>query len=401
MIIDYKYIKASGIKQAIEMFGNDTYLDENGNVHIPPVMIVDNLEQIQQDYDLDNTGIKVNGSSIYRIKEQGVLIFGAQVAGGNQVSKAINESNVLKETIETMIRNKGYKGINIEVEGVIEEKGRDGISFEDGITVIGSKEIEGKSAEYISEYITSSVEIKRSMGVMYSQKAFVSLESIKETDKLESALNQARARKIISKEQYEQLNLSEEEIIRMRENGIEIYIDDNEIANNLKETGISGQIVRKDGKAYIHDYYSDEEIEIDEIGEDSAIVNIEDILVNSQKPIMIDIKVLASKLQKENILDAYKGLNTLIGNIKIRTGLGSISQADIENLAYNIDYNKIPELETVNKENLKEANADDLVLLLQIEDNSEIGIILKAIRKNKDLDETKFIEIISFFVFYI
>ncbi|MBO7431957.1 MAG: hypothetical protein J6U02_03565 [Elusimicrobia bacterium] len=395
VIIDYKYIKASGIKQAIEMFGNDTYLDENGNVHIPPVMIVDNLEQIQQDYDLDNTGIKVNGNSIYRIKEQGVLIFGAQAADGIQVSKAINESSILKETIETMIRNKGYEGINIEVEGVIEEKGRDGISFEDGITIIGSKEIEEKSAEYISEYITSSVEIKRSMGVMYSQKAFVSLQSLKDTDKLETAIKQARARKIISKEQYEQLNLSEEEIIRMRENGIEIYIDDNEIANNLKEAGISGQIIRKDGKAYIHDYYSDEEIEIDEIGEDSAIVNIEDVLVNSQKPIMIDIKVLANKLQKENILDAYKGLNTLIGSIKIRTGLGSISQADIESLAYNIDYNKIPELGTINKENLKEATADDLMLLLQIEDNSEIGIILKAIRKNKDLDETRFTEIIK------
>ena len=88
-------------------------------------------------------------------------------------------------------------------------------------------------------------------------------------------------------------------------------------------------------------------------------------------------------------------MNTLIGNIKIRTGLGSISQADIENLAYNIDYNKIPELETINKENLKEASADDLILLLQIEDNSEIGIILKAIRKNKNLDETRFIEIIK------
>ena len=395
VVIDYKYIKASGIKQAIEMFGNDTYLDENGNVHIPPVMIVDNLGQIKQEYELDNTGIKVNGNSIYRIKNQGVLIFGAQGIDGNQISKAINESSVLKETIETMIRSKGYKGINVEIEGVIEEKGKEGISFEDGITIIGSKEIEGKSAQYISEYVTSSVEIKRSLGVMYSQKAFISLESIKETEKLESALNQARARKIISKEQYEQLNLSEEEIIRMRENGIEIYVDDNEISNNLKEAGISGQIIRKDGKAYIQDYYGDEEIEIDEIGEDATIVNIEDILVNSQKPVMIDIKVLASKLQKENILDAYRGLNTLIGNIKIRTGLGSISQADIENLAYNIDYNKIPELETINKENLKEASADDLILLLQIEDNSEIGIILKAIRKNKNLDETRFIEIIK------
>nr|MCR4663595.1 HD domain-containing protein [Endomicrobiaceae bacterium] len=396
IVIDYKYIKASGIKEAINMFGSNTYLDENGNVHIPPVMIVDNLEQMQKDYVLENTGIKVNGRSVYRIKDEGLLIYGAQGIDGSSISKAINDSSVLKEAIEEMIREKGYKGIKVEVEGVIQEEGQEGISFEDGITIIGSKEIEGKSAEYITDYVSSSIEIKRSMGIMYSQKAFISLESITETEKLEKAIKQGRARKIISKEQYEQLELTKEEIISMKENGIEIYVDyGNDIANNLKEEAISGQVIREYGKVYIYDYYSEEETEIDEIGEEAAIVNIEDILVNSQKPIMIDIKVLASKLQKENILDAYKGLNTLIGNIKIRTGLGSISQADIENLAYNIDYNKIPELESINKENLKEATTDDLILLLQIEDNSEIGIILKAIRKNKDLDETRFIEIIK------
>jgi len=394
VVIDYKYIKASGIKEAIDIFGTETYLDENGNVHIPPVMIVDNLEQIEQEYDLDNTGIKVNGNSIYRIKEQGVLIFGAQGVEGDQVSRAINESQMLKEAIEKIIKAKGYEGIKVEVEGVIQEDG-EGISFEDGITIIGNQELQGKSAEYVSGFISSSMEIKRSMGVMYSQKAFIGLESIKETEKLETALKQGRARKIISKEQYEQLNLSKEEIINMRENGIEIYIDDSDTANNLKEDAISGQVIRKEGKVYIYDYYSEEETEIEEIGEETATINIEQQLINSQKPIMIDIKVLASKLQKENILDAYKGLNTLIGNIKIRTGLGSISQTDIENLAYNIDYNKIPEMGAISKEAIKDATADDLISMLQIEDNSEIGIILKAIRKNKNLDETRYIEIIK------
>ena len=390
--IDYRFIKASGITQAIKMFGSNTYLDENGNVHIPPVMIVDDLQQVQG--ELIPTGISVNGRSIYQVAESGMLIYGAQGISGVDVSKAINESQMIKDAIENMIRAKGYEGIKVEVEGVIQEEG-EGVRFEDGITIIGTQELQGKSIEYVNGFVSSSLEIKRSMGVMYSQKALISLESMDDMEKLEQALKQGRARKIISKSQYEQLQLTPEEIITMRENGIEIYVDSNEIDSNLKENGIVGQIIRKDGQIFIHDYYVQEEVEVEEIGEEDSLLNIENKLVNSQKPILIDIKVLAKQFQKENILGVYKGLNTLIGNIKIKTGIGTINQADIENLAYNIDYNKIPDLGTLSKKKLETLTIDELIEMLNIAENSEIRIILKAIRKNQNLDENGFVNIIK------
>ena len=105
--------------------------------------------------------------------------------------------------------------------------------------------------------------------------------------------------------------------------------------------------------------------------------------------------MLAKKFQKENILATYKGLNTLIGNIKIKTGIGSISQTDIENLAYNIDYNKLPDLGTLRKEELETISIDEMIERLKIEENTEIRIILKAIRKNEKLDEEGFVKIIK------
>ena len=390
--IDYRYIKASGIQETISMFGNNTYMDEYGQIHIPPVMIIDDLQQVQG--ELIPTGISVNGRSIYQVAESGMLIYGAQGMAGVDVSKAINESQMIKDAIENMIRAKGYEGIKVEVEGVIQEEG-EGVRFEEGITIIGTQELQGKSTDYVNGFVSSSLEIKRSMGVMYSQKALISLESIDDMEKLEQALKQGRARKIISKSQYEQLQLTPEEIITMRENGIEIYIDSNEIDNNLKENGIVGQIIRKDGQIFIHDYYAQEEVEVEEIGEEDSLLNIENKLVNSQKPILIDIKVLAKQFQKENILGVYKGLNTLIGNIKIKTGIGTINQADIENLAYNVDYNKIPELGTLSKEKLETLTIDELIEMLNIAENSEIRIILKAIRKNQNLDENGFVNIIK------
>ena len=326
------------------------------------------------------------------------MIYGAQGIDGIDVSKAINESQMIKDAIEKMIRAKGYEGIKVEIDGVIQKEG-DGVSFEDGLTIIGNQEIQNKSAEYVNGFVSSSLEIKRSMGVMYSQKALISLESIEEFDKLVQAIKQGRARKIISKQQYDKLiesgNLNAEEIIVLRESGIEIYIDSNEKEENNKEQAIAGQIIRKEGKIYIYDYYTQEEVEVEEIGEQETLMNIENKLVNSQKPILVDIKVLAKKFQKENILATYKGLNTLIGNIKIKTGIGSISQTDIENLAYNIDYNKLPDLGTLKKEEMETISIDEMIERLKIEENTEIRIILKAIRKNEKLDEEGFVKIIK------
>ena len=384
--IDYRYIKASGIQEAISMFGNNTYMDEYGQIHIPPVLIVNDLKGLK---NLNNTGIKVNGRYIYQVGQKGMLIYGAEGVNSEDISMAVNESQMIKDAIEQMIREKGYEGVSVEVDGVIQEEG-EGVRFENGITIIGADELQNKSADYIDGYVSSSVELKRSMGVMYSQKALISFESIDDPEKLRQALKQGRARKIISKAQYDQLQMTYEELMAMREAGIEIYVDSNEIDENLKKAGITGQIIRKDNQIFIHDYYTQEDVEVEEVGENNSLTDIENMLVNSQKLILIDIKVLANKFQKENILGAYKGLNTLIGNIKLKTGIGQLSETDIKSLGYNLDYNKLPQL-TLSKplQEYTKAEIEDMLTasILSMDTNTEIRIILKAIDKNDALKD--------------
>ena len=392
--IDYRYIKASGIQEAINMFGNRTYMDEYGQIHIPPVLIVNDLQNYKG--KLNPTGIKVNGRYIYQIKGSGILIYGAQGIDSEEISTAVNESQFIKEAVESMLREKGYEGISVEVEGVIQEEGT-GIRFDRGITIIGTQELQNKTAEYVDGYVTSSVEIKRAVGMMYSQKALISLESIDDIEKLKQALTQGRARKIISKNQYDMLQLTEEEIIAMRKNGIEIYMDSNEIDETLKENGITGQIIRRGEQISVYDYYAQEEQAVEEVGEDKSLTDIESLLVNSQKPILIDIKVLAKKFQKENILGAYNGLNTLIGNIKLKTGIGQLNKTDIKSLGYNLDYNKLPELSLSKPlQKYSKEEIEDMLntSILNAEPNSEIGIILKALGTKEELKQ-EFIQIMK------
>ena len=407
--IDYRYIKASGIQEAISMFGNNTYMDEYGQIHIPPVLIVNDLKGLK---NLNNTGIKVNGRYIYQVGQKGMLIYGAEGVNSEDISMAVNESQMIKDAIEQMIREKGYEGVSVEVDGVIQEEG-EGVRFDKGITIIGTEELQNQSATYIDDYVSSSIELKRTVGVMYSQKALISLEGLekdfenKEKDskkleeyleKLKQALYQGRARKIISKTQYNQLQLTSEDIMELRKNGIEIYIDSNEIDMNLKSMGIVGQIVRNnDNQMLIYDYYAQEEVEIEEIGDEATLTDIENKLLNSPNPIMIDIKVLAKTFQRENILGAYKGLNNLIGNLKLKTGIGQLNKADIMSLGYNLDYNKLPLLSMLDEsKSLQEYDGDKIEEMLNtvisnLDTNTEIRIILKAIesRKKKAIKENK------------
>lgn len=385
IVIDYRYIKESGIEQALQMFGDKTYIDENGQIHIPPVMILDNLEKISEKYELKNTGIKVHGNSIYQVGINGMLVYGAQGIEGSQVSKAINTSGMLKEEIERLLKTKGIEQVKVEVEGIIVEQA-EGLRFEEGITVIGSQELQGQSAEYINDYVSSSLEIKRSMGLMYSQKALISLESIKELEQLEQSLKQARARKIISKEQYEKIGLSKEEIIKMREEGIEIYVEENEIKEEYKEKGITGQIIKEKDKSYIYDYYTQEKVEIEEIREGATVIEIENRLLNSDKPIKVGINVLTQAFKKADILSSYTGLDTLIGKMKFTTGIGKITQRDMQSMINNIDYNKIPVIQESKYKELKEAKLEEVKEILSIEETSELGILIKAVLKNEEIE---------------
>ena len=129
-------------------------MDEYGQIHIPPVFIVDDLTGLK---GLNNTGIKVNGRYIYQVGQKGILVYGAEGIDYQDISAVLNESQTIKNAIEQMIREKGYDGVTVEVDGVIREEG-EGVSFDKGITIIGNDELEHKTAEYIDGYISSSIE---------------------------------------------------------------------------------------------------------------------------------------------------------------------------------------------------------------------------------------------------
>ena len=406
MAIEYKSIKASEIEEMVKDMGigAEIKVKEEGGIEVSniAVMIVEDIGEASKNYELENIGIKVKGNSIYKIKGSGILVYGAKGVNKEEISKVLTESQNIKEEIEKAIRAKTGKRVSVEVEGIIEDN-KEGLRIEEGITKINEEEIKGKTGEYIKGYMASVMEIKRAMGVMYSQKAVVSLENIEGKDKVKEALSNGSVRKIISKEQYEELKLSAEEIIALREEGIEIYVADNATRESAmkgyKGAGISGQIIKEGEKIYIYDYYSqesaDEKEEMEIVTEEESLEDIEKKIVNSQKPIYIDIKVLEKKFKEgRDITNAHRQIGALIGNIKIKIGIGKISKKDIENIGYSLDYNKLPILnEAIDKEKFIKMGAEEFMKELEIKGNSEIAIIIKSI--NEEEIKESFIRVIK------
>ena len=385
--IDYKFIKSSGIQDAIKIFGTNAKLSEEGKIEIG---IVEDIEEANKVYELENTGIKINGSSIYRVAGSDLLLYGAKGNSAVKVAQVINGTNTIKEEIKKILNKEGIEADEIETEGIVRTS-KEGIGIKEGLLEIGEMELEGKTAKQINTFITSSLEVKRAIGIMFAQKTIVGLESITDINKLKIAIENGRTRKVITEEQYKMLNMTKEEIDGLREQGIEIYIDGNESKKEYMENGISGQIIRNEDGVKIRDYYMQEDVEIKEILTEQE--SVEQALVNQEKPILVDIEILKKQFKAQrDITNIQRELGALLGKIKVNMKIGELTINDIENIGYNVSFNKVPQLEEKEIEELLKAETkEDVISLVGAE--SEFAIILKSI-KTKELAQT-FIELIK------
>ena len=389
--IDYRYIKASGIQDAIRMFGKDAKLTEDGQIE---VAIVEDIELLQDSFTLVNTGLKVDGASIYRIKDTNLLIYGARGQESIKVVKTLNGSDLLNRDIIEMLKANGENVDEIQAQAMVTKSG-EGISITDDIIEIGEMEIAGKTPSQMKQFIASALEIKRVMGIMYGQKTIIDLKSVTDMEKLRATVYNGRARKVISKEQFNNLNLTEADIESLRQNGIEIYIDNGEVqlteseVKDFKNKKVAGQIIRDNKGIRIKDYSTEEETKIEEILEDQ---NIESKILTAETPIMIGIDILTKHFKQGSVTAVQREFGALLGKIKMSLNLGELNLNDIEYMGYNINFNRIPTLTQEQIDTLFEkvgedfqiVNKDKLIEIIGPE--TEFAMILKTI-KNKDAEK--------------
>lgn len=331
---------------------------------------------------LTNTGLKVNGQTIWQVKDDANLIFVANNVDFKDIAKTLNTSKILNNKIKKLLNLKQNQKIHIDLSAVIDNS-LDDIYVDDGMILTNN-----------DTNISGLYEIASSLAVTYSQKAIISLTNVANENLYNSIIN-ASVRKVITQEQFEYLkNLFEKEnknivleLQKLRENGIEIYIvcEDLTMEKVYRNYGITGQIIN--GKLF--DYFTQEQIEIEEIDQSISIKDLENKIFYSQTPLLIDIHILQNLFKtSNNILDTYSMFDTLLGNIKLKFGFKNITEIDVKQFANNIKISSLPNIEKEQIDLMLSCNTDNFVTILNIEDGNIIATILngtKISQENKEI----------------
>ncbi|MGE4385491.1 MAG: hypothetical protein AB7E39_06475 [Endomicrobiaceae bacterium] len=351
------------------------------------VYISDNIAQFKDKYEFNNTGLNVDGQKIWQINIDGNLVYVSQGANPLQIVKTINNTRIVKNDLGKILNAENDMNLSIDYSVFIDKKS-DGIYFDDGIIITNS-----------NLYINSITKIFNSVSAMYAQKTIISLETVQD-EKLYQALANGNVRKTISQRQFEFLKNSFEkenkdifqEISNLRKKGIEIYIKSDKKSDNYGIYGISGEIINNT----IYDYILADTSELEIIESNVSIKDLENKIINSDKSLLVGIDILQKIfMDNRDITDAYDGLSSLLGHIKIKFGLHGINSKDMRNFAYSINIDDIPLLtDDLQKNKMIKSSLNDFINIFNIDKNNVISIILNDIKIN-DAMKNIFLDIIK------
>lgn len=395
VIVDYKYVKATGLQETIKKFGNNVTVDEKGQVHIPPILIVEDIEEIPAE-ERRNTGLKIKGKTIWQVETKGILVYGAKGALLEDISKTLG-IDIIKEELEKNFRKEGHK-INLVVDTIMASNTQeDRIVFEKNITTLKAEEIQKRNSQEQEEYIGSVLEIRSAIAVSQGEKIIISLEKIEDKELLLQKIKNGKSRKIITVGQYEKLKSKNENIDRefmdLRKEGIDIYVQfsDEQKNRDYRQKGFSGYIVGNK----LTDYYSGDTINIKLIDNSETVTlkYLEEMMTSSQEPLVVNIDIL-EKVFKQNrdILDSYDMLNLLIGSIETTFKIGDLSPLDAKEMVYNMNFAKIPEISKEKRQelaNLTDEELSDMYNIKSILELSGSDVISVTMQELENAEETK------------
>ena len=99
IIIDYHYIKASGLVQAVKEFGASATLTESGYINLPVYVISDKPEN-HKELGFENTGININGAPLWISRAKGAVVVYAEGASRDIIAREISSNRKINSFIK-------------------------------------------------------------------------------------------------------------------------------------------------------------------------------------------------------------------------------------------------------------------------------------------------------------
>ncbi|OQA91366.1 MAG: hypothetical protein BWY27_00578 [Bacteroidetes bacterium ADurb.Bin234] len=133
------------------------------------VLIVTDMTEFENKYKFINTGLKVNGQTIWQINIDGLLVFGAKDTNIQEIAQALNGSKIIDKKIKEILQLN--KKVRLDIDSVIVDEQSEDMFFYGRTAVINT-----------DQYAKTAVKILDSISVMYAQKTIISLANVSNND---------------------------------------------------------------------------------------------------------------------------------------------------------------------------------------------------------------------------
>ncbi|MCL1972873.1 MAG: hypothetical protein FWG57_07815 [Endomicrobia bacterium] len=365
-IIDYVYIKNSDLYKARQVL-------QKQEDQITVLVVNDAIAG-------KATGIKVEGTNIRYENVNGQIVIYANGIEYDTAVKEIHGSKALKKIIK---EHTGADLTNVSLEGIAADKDiQAGDIVVDGdIIKVNAQEYESaysQGFEALSYYLHHAREIARNLKETKTDKAIAdftnksvndvvkALQNVKTYSSMKLAVSAKDAKDIAQK-----VNLS-----ALRLLGVEVFVAGNETAENYQSLGFCGEI----NGSLLMDYYTGQTIKVNTADDAGGLdaIGFQNLLNQAEGFVLIDIDVINNNFKsRRNILQLNDNFAALTGSLKVKFGLTEINLNEAISMAYRLDLNNMPILET--EENLNVEHAQGL--LDSLPSNHSVKTLLNTVKK--------------------
>ncbi|MDR1474867.1 MAG: ABC transporter permease [Endomicrobium sp.] len=362
VIVDYHETEVFGLREAIEEFGAEVRTNEKGYVNVAVYVIKERPEKAQE-FGFENTGVRINGKTLWIGRERGAVVIYAQGAEYGEIAQELEGNRKINEMLKEIVRESSVvkeKNISIEWIEVERREGAKGISYlENGNIKVGEELFKEKVERGdILEFTGSLRKIKEVEGFTYARGIIHYLDDVETLEDFKEYLKQhqkiGNGQMLIDESLEESIisRVGEREFARFlkegKKDGVEVFVMSKEEVNKGKAkryeyVGLAGYVY----KNKLYNFALGGESEIETIEGFNSTQELEESLRAAKGVVLIKNEEIVNVIGRARTGLEIRQLVEMLSSLKILKIFArkEITEEFALNVGRNFEIEDMPEMD--------------------------------------------------------
>ncbi|MDR1696356.1 MAG: hypothetical protein LBR69_07010 [Endomicrobium sp.] len=403
IIIDYHYIKASGLIGAVREFGSAATLTQEGYINLP-VYVINERPENYGELGLKNTGVKLEGNTLWAGNFAGAAVVYADGVNQQAIARELASNrkinNIIKENAGKAAK-KTLKNISVSFIEVDHTAAKESVDYSENGNIRVSADMVKEAAQRgnSADYSASLRRVQNIDASAFAKSVIHYLDDIKTLKEFEEYLSQHKeignGRIMINESLFNDIGsgIFSKFLAEAAKDGVQVYVLRSGISGTaaLAAAGFAGYVSSGDGALY--DFALDSSVKV-KTGVFYDIPSLEEDMRNSGGIYVIENTLLKNALDSERNAMGIRDLVEILTSVKILKvfRLRPVTEESALNAARNFEIKDIPGLDGQNIEALKalisarDFSAQDFKAALGIKENAAdpVSVYLMKLKTGTD-----------------